>query len=108
MVASSNLFYLPAGHGLSLQFSGGFAYLNLADLVRRWPARSPCGTWLGTGRKWFASLDWCEAWNWKHPDIDSSLNLHTLLNDGEKQHEYHQPGGVMLLDFKEHNTKKTA
>ena len=95
--ASSNLFYLLAGHGLSLHFCGGFAaYLNLADLVRRhpraWPARSPRGTWLGTVRKWLASLDWSEegAWKWKHPNIDFSLDLQTLLSPGEKQHEYHQ------------------
>lgn len=63
--ASTDLFYILAGHGLNAEFVAGMqAYLYLAAEVRKrarqWPRSPTRGTWLGTVRGWLEDLGWIE------------------------------------------------
>ena len=79
--ASPDLFFLLRGHGINPVFCAGYqAFSFLAKIVRRmpraWPARSPCGSWVGHVRSWLHSLGWREpgAWVWNHPQLSAPQN----------------------------------
>eukprot|EP00438_Fugacium_kawagutii_P018258 Skav220450 [mRNA] locus=scaffold254:176650:177522:+ [translate_table: standard] len=94
--ASVELFFLLAGHGLHAEFSAGYqAYSFLAQAVRQkprpWPRSSLRGSWLGTVRKWMASLGWQERgpWTWHHNTLQVDISWVAQRDAQQKQREQH-------------------
>lgn len=98
--ASTELFYMLAGHGLHAEFCAAFqAYSFLGQIVRRhpraWPRRSPNGSWLGSVRAWLADLGWQETgpWLWHHPNLGPqgfNISWTARLTQPEIDRENHQ------------------
>ena len=98
--ASTELFYLLAGHGLHAEFCAAFqAFSFLGQIVRRhpraWPRRSPNGSWLGSVRAWLADIGWQETgpWSWHHSDLGPqgfNISWTSRLAKPEIDRENHQ------------------